>query len=487
MPFYPKTMSVKKVRIVMEGNTEKGIVQNILGYTINKITRPLCDLNTIFKDIHVLRDDGATKEKEGISDSVKMFTTLKEDAARRLFTDYIKDAGRNYDNVFVKIGFRTHDDNSIEFEHSMYAYLRQLLRYNRTPNIMLFAGSFVCEDFHRYMDYLTKTFPNDNDVKELIKQVQKIKAAKPALNTNIAYILIVEKGKGKDLYKCLEDKELSRRDLIKILFQIFYTIHQIHLAKVNLNDLHLGNIWINILDEPVNLVYFINDDVYYKMSTRYIVKIFDFDKSTFTIDSIRNMKMMEWCEQFGACTVPDERRDIFKVLGSLYPPFFGQKIDNEGLISTLFRKVMVETIVKDPKFTDPKCCRVTGIPCEKIRDDKGREICDPNFVIPQGSVLNFLEICHLTLMFESMRRTLTYDGYQFDDLPIYYETDKDEVPLYAFDHQYDEGPVHYVYFSLDCKLSPMEFANKLLRIELPSPPSPHRPAELDTGLGTQIF
>lgn len=458
----------------------KELVEGILEFRYSKISRPLCDLGSIFKDVKVLPKD----RKVSGSSSIQLLATLTERAAREIFTYYLKQKGD--EDVFVKLGFDSPDDNGMEFEHSVYAYLRDLVVAHRTPNIMLFVGSFYCPEFMQYMNLVLKKTPGSNNLKQIVQQVKAIKSADPNVDTTKAYILILERGKGMSLYDCLLKEELSRRDLIQVLFQTFYTIHQIHIAAVNLNDDHLGNIWIDILDKPRTLVYFITDDIYFEMETRYIVKIFDFDKSTFTVRSIPNKKGGEWCTYFGACSKPDERRDIYTLLANIYP--FGADINDKGIVSTVFKKALVETIVKDKSYLAAnvdkrgnitwQCCKHRGLPCKKLPDNT----CDPNFTVPEGAVLTFLEMCYDTVMFEWMRYSVTDDGYKFVNLPLYQIPTVPELPIYSFDNN--------VYISLDCTLSPMQMAEKLLELKRPKPkpsttiiyPSSEEVMGLDTNL-----
>lgn len=420
---------------------EKKVLKDILSDARADISKPLCDLTTIFNDIHIV------DKKEGISSTIQLFGDISPTKFKNFFKEYLDQTDNN--EVYVKIGFSS--DYSNRLERRIYYYLSKLLKNHVTPNIMRFAGSFICKNFKA-------SLPPSKLNSQIISKLEKID---PSINTNTAYILVVEKGVGLDIYSCIERNYVTVQDMIKILFQVFYTIRQLYKVGVNHQDLHLGNIWINILEDPEKFTYFVNDNVYYQFETKFEVKIFDFDKSTISLKDIVLDNKKGECGKYGACPTPDERRSIYQVLANLFPPFnyvdFSSDIENrrtqlresmkltgdqKGLISPAWLSKLFRQIVPDETFLDPSCCSHRGIPCKQTSLG-----CDPNSLIPDGSVLTFEQICDRTSLFDTLRHDIRYEGYNRADLPVY--------------KIQDSKFVRNVYFSLDCSLDVKGMINKL--------------------------
>ena len=217
-----------------------------------------------------------------------------------------------------KFESETHSENRHIIEPFIYRYLSNLIYNDVTPNLMEYMGLIDCP----------------NDIRTILDRVPGmsdqilpdwISLQEDPTNTHTyeeGKIMLIEIGKGKTLKKMIADpdEEISKREFLNILFQVFYTLHQMTLVHIRHNDIHCDNVWVNILDDPVTMYYKTSNGVY-KIETRYLVKIFDFDLSAYVginhppdpvVDDLtENWAISQYfCDKYGGCQFPDPLFDI---------------------------------------------------------------------------------------------------------------------------------------------------------------------------------
>lgn len=104
-----------------------------------------------------------------------------------------------------------------------------------------------------------------------------------------AHIFITEYiPKAQTLYEFLLGEKFNKRDFCSILFQIIYTLIVFRRMNFIHMDLHSKNIMVQKLDTEATYYYVIvkkgQPETIYQLKTKYLVKIFDFDRSTFFPD-----------------------------------------------------------------------------------------------------------------------------------------------------------------------------------------------------------
>ena len=88
-----------------------------------------------------------------------------------------------------------------------------------------------------------------------------------------------------DMHRFREAKtDVGKAEFASLTFQLFYAIYVLTLHGINHNDMHAGNVLFERLETPIILEYNIGERSV-KFSTKYIVKLYDWDRST-----KRNMK-----------------------------------------------------------------------------------------------------------------------------------------------------------------------------------------------------
>jgi len=176
---------------------------------------------------------------------------------------------------------------ALDYERWIYKHIiRRLIDENICPNFVAFYSSGKRCSF----DQIKKIIKEENFRDQILKRtcrgpggvvMDPDKLASIDITKIDFGVLItefVEKSLADIVVDILENKETMNEELWKILFQICYATYVLSNAGVSHNDLHLGNIRCDDLKESKTLTYIVETDEY-KFETRFIPKIFDFDRS----------------------------------------------------------------------------------------------------------------------------------------------------------------------------------------------------------------
>lgn len=340
------------------------------------ISNIICDLGALFKDIKVIGKLGAT-------DTVQVMAFSKNEQLGKLLPQ-LKNK-----KVFIKISFGCHH-NGTEFETRMYRYLSTLIDH-RTPNLIRPIVSFRCNKFSKSHNkpYMKKIWNRATKLKKDVKCDYG-----QELDIDNALFNVIEYQEGMTLDKLFINNDIDEDDLFSILFQIFYTLRELSLAGVRHNDIHFGNVYINILDKKKRLIYFYDQDKYSVIETKYIVKIYDFDNSSFTITGAPRNTYIEnsQCPDYGMCSNKDDRYDLFIIIKRLsWLNYINMK--SNKLLPVI--ENFIKLAVPDSSFMKSSCCEFPDRRCVKIPGPtkKSNEICSPNAVIPSDKVLDLRQLC----------------------------------------------------------------------------------------------
>jgi hypothetical protein len=228
-------------------------------------------------------------------------------------------------------------DNSLMTEIWIYQnIINELFIKNFTPNIFLYLAYFECPKFYSSLD------PNS-------KIRQKIDSFITMDDFNFkgtANILILEKGKGKTFGDWLNQTiidETNFKILQNLLIQILFTLKIFYQVGLQHNDLHLNNIYVEYLDEEIDLVYFYDKNKWFEIRTKYMIKIFDFDRSSFTGKDIfkfynqKNFQLDKWlCNELALCNGNNlQYQEVWKVFGHIYHKFLRRPDADEEKIKNL--------------------------------------------------------------------------------------------------------------------------------------------------------
>lgn len=419
--------------------TDQQIINEIIQSEELDIKDLICDPTLIFDDLHVL-------QKTTKSDTIQMLVEIKKQSPYLTLLEFMK--RRHTGQVFVKISFENPADNSDLVERTIYKYLFRLYFQKRTPNIMRYVASFKCDNF---FDFLLAEYqkyygdPKFQLYSTLIKRLLKIKYSNSDIDVNEATFLVVERGNGKELQELLTAKALNEKEFLEIMFQLFYTMREMNIHKVRHNDLHLKNIWINIHKKPLRIIYFVSDDDYVVLNTKHVVKVYDFDRSTFTMGPLKNKALEDQlCPNYGMCSNDNPYFDPHTVAYILYN--FFRPLD--------YAANFAKEVVRNPKYLDPSCCRFPSRMCDLQEVTYGNYQCSKNFVPAKGDIYAFDELYYETSVFDSLKKSLSKDGYKEMDIPIDHFLPIDANPWLEFKK--------HVFVASVCKQLPVGIANFLL-------------------------
>jgi len=291
---------------------------------LNMLNKQQCTLANFMDEVRVLE----SKEKKSVSDSILIKGQI----------DLMEHESPGEPNVIIKLFFNSTDPykNSLVVEEQIYRQVLSLLYYNKhTPNLVPYLGSFVCNTGNLKVieqSPFTEDLYDDEEL-ELKQQINKLKfqrykkrlfdglttiyQEKNKYNERQANLLVLEYSKGIPLYQWLATH--SNEDVFDVVFQILYTLTCFYNFGLKHNDLHFFNILIEELEEPKTLYFKFHPNNKYviKLHTKFIPKIFDFDRSSIIGFGVsRNLTLdRDYCIPYGECNNNDNLKyDIYEFL-----------------------------------------------------------------------------------------------------------------------------------------------------------------------------
>lgn len=439
-------------------------LENLLQSKKIEITDMICDISTIFEDIKILK-------RSSSSASVQALARIRGNTRYEILKEYLK----RTPDIFLKIVLLQKNDNTHLVEKTIYKYLTRLISENRTPNFMRFVAAFECKNIFEMADSLDTD--NRYEMQYTVDDIFDNKSGVTRKNM----VLVLERGNGDSLIKLMPSLT-DKKEFISIMFQVFYTLREMFMSKVKHNDLHTGNIWIDVLPDYKDMIYFINDNEYAQLRTKYIVKIYDFDLSSFTKGDLQNDAVKQMCVPYGICSNENPYFDIHTVCYYLikysWKPFVedfvnevirnkqyledgccafpGRMCGKNGYINTpIARKKKVKSIISPTSSSPSPPPGFSDLSSVKSQPNKG---CDKNFVPAAGDIYDLVDLWSLTNVFDSLKYNLSTNKFEKRNLPSFKILDEKEIPEMAFDNNKN------VYFSQSCTQSPVMMANRLLAL-----------------------
>lgn len=252
-----------------------------------------CSIDKYIENAKILVDKGSASE------SIILFGQLKTK------TEKIP--------VAFKIIFKTRDvfDNSLEVEKQLYVnIISNLLNNSHTPHLVSYIGLVKQCD----TDKLVKTLPESEQ--PIFRNLLRDDIRNNKYDKDDTSILILKKSRGLTLGKATDGIQ-SSNDWYNILFQLLYTLRCFERIGLSHNDLHNHNIFIDILNPPVERVYYISDNVWVKILVKYNVLIYDFDRGSIYHPSVdRNFSLDKRYCDYDQCNKYYSRKDLSSALSS---------------------------------------------------------------------------------------------------------------------------------------------------------------------------
>jgi len=224
--------------------------------------------------------------------------------------------------VAIKMSFEATQpgsDNSLEIERQVYRSVTNPLILNgNTPHIMLYVTELHCPKFRSSLGSMELAGKHRDALITIMKDIDD----EGDYNTNDMHMLVLEQGSGGPLGKLLDEKKLPQENIPKIVFQVMWTLLCFEQVGLQQNDLHLGNVWIDILPSEKTLTYAAGT-LTWSIRTKYIAKIYDFDRATKSATKYHPLKLTNrylqyFCKTIGQCNGFTRFFDAFYFFHELY-------------------------------------------------------------------------------------------------------------------------------------------------------------------------
>lgn len=230
---------------------------------------------------------------------------------------------------------------ALDYEVKVYQYItKNIILTNESNNFVPYIG-FVSCSLQNIVNEI-KTAQNSLSEKDRHKlfEIFSLPAKYfPNMKLNLLVTGSLENKKNlPTLYDLLYNRVLSDNSLNSIVFQLLHAIYVLEKHRIMHNDLHLDNVFVEVLDEPRRVSLKIDNKVF-SFSTHYIPKIFDWDRCYVeslgenAIINSRRYKLLNATNKFGKkrdyyqfiCGIVSHSRSDFtdKLIKSITPsPFF---------------------------------------------------------------------------------------------------------------------------------------------------------------------
>ncbi len=334
------------------------------------------------------------------SESIIFFGKLKADIFPNL---------KNLDVVIKLSPSSSEVDNSMAIERFLYMRVKDFLM-QETPHLLQGIYSGVCDveclsDFKK--DEIFKKSLYDKwyamrahreilSPKELIKiakesgsdditEQNKYITKKLQYEDNAIYYLVTPELKGMKLSTFIENLNTKKSNLPKhfdilIGLQVAQALCIFEKHQIRHNDLHLGNIFIEVFTEPRPLDY--NVPFVFTLYSRYKITIYDYDHSGIAWNGKRNLFLdSTMCESTGECNEFVPNWDWYTFLVHfifIYLKKFPNAAKNLTLLNTVLGKNAYEDALKSKIRYDGTSKIEIGNDAEFLRPCECVELDDAN-------------------------------------------------------------------------------------------------------------
>lgn len=255
--------------------------------------------------------------------------------------------------IVIKLTFERRGqkrNDSLAVEERIY---RDVITKMDMPFCMQYIATLRCRNF----DVFAKTD------RALYRRWMQLSNSKKAYkyNMNIARFLIIERGMGRALDK-IDDLSGGTNEWWNVLIQIVFALAYFEEYGLMHNDLHLGNIWVDKLAKPKRFkLYYAKNQPPIEITTRYLVKIYDFDRSTKIATRANKISIVNksintdsLCEEFGTCNKFIVGRDYSQVAW-----YFYRKSKIPEKVKSVLRKTVNSAFLRAKK----EQLAWAGVPC----------------------------------------------------------------------------------------------------------------------------
>lgn len=242
----------------------------------------------------------STCDKAGMSKTFNGLIKIRS-TAQKLFS-YSK--GEAFLKAFPAKFASDPNEIGLALEIIMLRYLNTLDAYRVTPCIPKYYMDFSCKG---YSGITGKAFR---------RSATCLEADSVNVDEPMVYALS-EAIRGQSFFEWLAYfSGKTVEDFKHVLFQLLYTCHEFHLAKVRHNDLHGANVIIKPI-HPTDMFFVVGEKIVKLEKCRFLAKIIDYDRASFyelkSCDFIQDL-----CEDYGQCFYgANPKKDAVTVMSTI--------------------------------------------------------------------------------------------------------------------------------------------------------------------------
>ena len=188
-----------------------------------------------------------------------------------------KSASDQYNAMVAKCG-NYKNSTSLEYEASVYAYITEnIIMRNICPGFIPLLGFSSC-GITTILDAINRPEAafGDASLARLKEKITSLASVFPRLD--MKFLITGSATDMKFLHDFEKDDMYTIPIAASIIFQAFYALYVMDKYMIRHGDLHNDNIFVQTLPDPVTLTFNVND-LQISFSTRFILKIYDFDRA----------------------------------------------------------------------------------------------------------------------------------------------------------------------------------------------------------------
>lgn len=293
----------------------------------------VCNIAPKVSSIKGLKSNSASPTDTWILSLNEDLTTPMKTKIRNLFMKLYISPRSLYAYKHIKgIDDRILNLTALNYEIQVYYLVRNLVLGKVSPCFVIILTNGDNCSFKNIMDILSiQSIPEKNFVRNISYTISG-ENNRPSINDNkykfvdnateaiiksSAYnIIVTEPISADNLFDWMDSRKYNQKDLWKILFQVSVATYSLFLANINHNDLHAGNVFIVDLGKEEMYYYRVNGTDY-TLKTRYLAKLYDFDRAYFK--GVKNDLLEGWsCDEYSQCNNLVENRDFIKLMCYVY-------------------------------------------------------------------------------------------------------------------------------------------------------------------------
>ena len=233
----------------------------------------------------------------------------------------------------------------LDYEKNLYEFITKNIILKGLSNAFIpfiASGSCLVSDIY---DKIAVSKKLNITQKHALLQKLKFFQFFPELKLNLIATGSFSSSKLMDLYDFLQDDKIkfSTSDIASIILQVLQALFVMEKFKIMHNDLHLGNIFLEMLDEPRKISIPLSDKARIEFPSKYVVKIFDWDRA--------------WCKKLGPNPMLETESYLsvdvtqkFRQNQDYYQFICGLKEKSKNPEKKLILEEVLHTILPDPNF-----------------------------------------------------------------------------------------------------------------------------------------